>query len=183
MPSPTSSTRPSSRTSSLARYWSISDCSTETISSALNLITTSRDDLVANILQLGLDGFVIEPIADAYDQAAEQIRVCLRFQQRFLVQGRAQLLAQAFLLIVRQRHRAPDLNLDASSPLVEQFLVGGNDRVQHVQALMVVEHQEEVKKQIAGPAGEDGVQDRGLAFAVHGATGQECLKLRICLEH
>src|SRR5438132_1345105 len=69
MPSPTSSTRPTSRASSFERYCSISVCSTETISSALNLMTASQQDVVADGFELGADRAVILPIADANEQA------------------------------------------------------------------------------------------------------------------
>src|SRR5947209_17204596 len=105
MPSPTSSTRPTSRASSLARYWSISVWSTETISSALNLIAASFDDLVPDVLELGTDRAVIHPVADLHDEAAEQLRIDAGFQHRLLLELLAELLHQALALVVGQRHR------------------------------------------------------------------------------
>src|SRR5437588_12742203 len=110
MPSPTSSTRPTSRASSLARYWSISADNTETISSALNLITASRNDLVANTFQFRPHGQIVEPVADAHDHAAQQIGIDLGLEYRLLVKGRPQLLAQAFPLVIAQSHGAPNLH-------------------------------------------------------------------------
>src|SRR5438105_4467201 len=114
MPSPTSSTRPTSRASSLARYWSISSRRTETISSALNLITASRDNLFADVGQLRTHRLVVDPVADADDQAPQQIRIDPSLEDRLLVELLPQLLAQPFAQIVGQRHRAGDLDAHAS---------------------------------------------------------------------
>src|SRR5438270_12758960 len=135
MPSPTSRTRPTSRASSLERYWSISVCRTETISSALNLITASRDQLVSDTLEAGADGAVVEPIADADHQPAEEVRIDLRSQERFAVQRVAELPAQALALVLGQGHGGPDLDPDAPGALVAQLAGGGQDRPQQVQAL------------------------------------------------
>src|SRR5260370_8014893 len=53
MPSPTSSTRPTSRVSRRAPKFLISSVSTEVISSALNFITASRDNLGAKVVEAG----------------------------------------------------------------------------------------------------------------------------------
>src|SRR5438132_355078 len=104
MPSPTSSTRPTSRASSLERYWSISVWRTETISSALNLITASRDELVSDTLKAGADRAVVEPVADADHQPTEQIGLHARVKERLQAEGVAELLAQAVALVVGQGH-------------------------------------------------------------------------------
>src|SRR5712692_659772 len=101
MPSPTSSTRPTSRASSCPRYCSISACNTETISSALNLMTASRNELVPNGVEFGAHGGVIQPIADAHHHAAQKLRIKLRLQHRIQLQGIPQLLPQAIRLLVR----------------------------------------------------------------------------------
>src|SRR5260370_24973129 len=132
MPSPTSSTRPTSRASSLARYWLISVCSTETISSALNLMTAFLDDLVADVLQLRTDRPVIHPVADLDDQAAEQFRIDASFQDRFLVELLPELLREALALLVGQRHRALDLDAQAPRPLVAQLPRLRQDGAHHV---------------------------------------------------
>src|SRR5919202_1013490 len=59
MPSPTSITRPTSRTSSCSRYCSISRSSTGRISPALNRITASLDEV-------GLE--VVEPVVVVEDE-------------------------------------------------------------------------------------------------------------------
>src|SRR5437773_12559646 len=87
MPSPTSRTRPTSRASSCPRYCSISVCNTETISSALNLMTASRYKLVPNRLEPGANRGVVQPIAHAHDHATEQLRIDRRLQDRVELQG------------------------------------------------------------------------------------------------
>src|SRR5512145_3158392 len=94
MPSPTSSTRPVSRASSLARYCSISVCKTETISSALNLMTTSLDQLFAKGVEAGANRAVVDPVAGSHDEAADQLRIDAGVQHRLQVQGVMNLLLQ-----------------------------------------------------------------------------------------
>src|SRR6266571_1946619 len=103
MPSPTSSTRPTSRVSTCVWYWSISDCRTETISSALNLMATSFDELFPEGFQLGANRAVEQPVAHAHFETADQVRVDLSLQDGLEMKGAAQLLEQAPALVVRQR--------------------------------------------------------------------------------
>src|SRR5437588_1163538 len=118
MPSPTSRTRPTSRDWSSGRYCSISDCRTETISSALNLMTASFGQLVPDGFQPCPHGGVVDPVADAHHEAAQQVRVHAGLQDGLAVEGLAELVPQALALLVGQRHRALHLDADASRPLV-----------------------------------------------------------------
>src|SRR5437016_1682545 len=72
MPSPTSRTRPTSRVSSCVLYWRISSTSTETISSALNLMTAHLPQLFAQIDESRPHRAVKDPVADAQDHAAHE---------------------------------------------------------------------------------------------------------------
>src|SRR5260370_17150794 len=74
MPSPTSSTSPTSRDSSCWRCFSISALITETISPGLNLIVTVHQELSAQAFDLGLHRAVQHAIANLHDHAAEQFR-------------------------------------------------------------------------------------------------------------
>src|SRR5207249_1208218 len=112
MPSPTSRTRPTSREESFEPYWSISACSTETISSALNLMTTSFDDLVPQSLQPGADRSVVHPVRHAHHHAAEQFRIDRGFEDGFLLERLSEFLAQALQLVVRQRDCRRDAHPD-----------------------------------------------------------------------
>src|ERR1700730_6903047 len=82
MPSPTSRTRPTSRVARRAPKFLISSVSTEVISSALNFITASRDDLGANVIEAGADRGVELPVADADLQPAQKRRVHVPHQHR-----------------------------------------------------------------------------------------------------
>src|SRR5437868_1122779 len=114
MPSPTSSTRPTSRACSLGRYSSISDWRTETISSTLNLMTASRDQLVANGFELRAHRGVVQPVADADGQAAQQVGGDALFEDGFQAKGLAQLPQQAVALVVGKG--GGRLNLHAHPP-------------------------------------------------------------------
>src|SRR2546422_1077696 len=113
MPSPTSSTRPTSRVSICERYCSISLVRTETISSALNLMTTSRDELVPDNVKLRADRGVVDPVAYLHHQSAQKIGIDPRFQNGFQTKRLVQFLLKAFTLIVRQGERRGNLHTDA----------------------------------------------------------------------
>src|SRR5436309_15317712 len=108
MPSPISSTRPTSRTSIWDWYCLISSLKTETISSALNLMAASRENVVADLVELGPYGRVVHHVADTDDQAAEQLGIDGGFQNGVHVEEVAQPLLQPLPLVVGQGHRRAD---------------------------------------------------------------------------
>src|SRR5947207_4720330 len=76
MPSPTSSTRPTSSTAPVFRpYWLISLTRTDTTSFGFNDMTASLDQLVAEGIQLPPDGGVETPVAELHDHAAKEFRL------------------------------------------------------------------------------------------------------------
>src|SRR5262245_40815259 len=101
MPSPTSSTRPISSTSVVLPYWSISLIRTETISSGLNFMAGTLDQLIADDFQLVLHAGIVAPVAHLHDESAKQVRLDARDQDRFLLRQLPQLADQALALIVR----------------------------------------------------------------------------------
>src|SRR6266480_3215205 len=170
MPSPTSSTLPTSRASSCPRYCSISVCNTEKISSALNLMTASRYKLVPNRLEPGANRGVIQPIAHAHDHATEQLRIDRRLQDRVELQGLAQLLPQAIFLVVRQRHGRAHLHANPLGPRVPQFLGRRQDWAKQVQSLVLVQHFQKVHEQDARLVLKHLVDDLRFAFPANGAA-------------
>src|SRR5690349_11665467 len=120
MPSPTSRTRPISRVSSRGRNSSISCVSTETISSGLNLITASLDELVPDFGQARAHGAVVEVVADLDDEAADQVGIDAGLQDRLAPEGTPQLLPQPLALVLRQWRGAADVGPDPPRPLVPQ---------------------------------------------------------------
>src|SRR5260370_3878715 len=161
MPSPTSRTRPPSPASSLAWYCSISCCKTETISLALNLMTASRDNLTANHIQTLSHRGIKQPVAHTNAHAAQQGCVNLGLHNRLQVKCFPNPLLQLGFLVIGQGHRRFDLYPDPLAALIVQFPVSRQDRPQQVQPFLVVEHQEEIVKQLAGPSGKHGLEDSG----------------------
>src|SRR5438552_13466476 len=127
MPSPTSSTRPTSRASSLVRYWSISVWRTETISSALNLMTASLNNLVPDRVEPGAHRGVVEPIADPHDQTAEQLRIGPHVQERLALERFLQFMTQSFALVIGQRCGAVDFDAHSAGSFVAQILGRGRE--------------------------------------------------------
>src|SRR5581483_2232759 len=103
MPSPTSSTRPTSRTSSLARYWSISFRRTETISSGLNRMAAFLDDVLSDRPQPGADAGVVTEVTHLQDDAAEQVGVDLHFKLRLALEPGPELFLDLRSLTIFER--------------------------------------------------------------------------------
>src|ERR1700722_20314346 len=110
MPSPTSSTRPTSRLS-IPVFSPVISCSiTETISSTLNAITAPLDELVPDVQQARSDTRVVDPILNADDQPAQDGRIDNFLKHRLALADLADVLAQSFALVVGQRHRGADVD-------------------------------------------------------------------------
>src|SRR6516165_10559388 len=179
MPSPTSRTRPTSPASSREWYSSISFCNTETISLALNLMTASRDNLFANPVQTRTHRGIVEPVAHPDPESAEEIAVYLGLQNRLQVERFPNLLPQAGLLGIGQRHRRLDLDANPGVTFIVQFPIGSKDGPQQIQPILIVEHEEEVVKQFAGPAGKNRLENIRPGFASRCRARQKRFELRL----
>src|SRR5947209_8256204 len=113
MPSPTSRTRPTSLTSALAPKLWISPLRTETISSALNLMAASLDEMVPDRVQPRPHAAVVQPVGDAHHQAADQVGVQAGLDDRLLAEHGTDLVLDAVDFALGQRHRRADLDADA----------------------------------------------------------------------
>src|SRR5262249_50205909 len=120
MPSPTSSTRPTSRTSSLVLYCSISVVRTEAISLALNLMTASHDDLIADVGEFRAHGSIVLPVADADADTADHFGLDSQRQYRFAMQEVRKVVLQALALIVGQGNRGGHRHAHTAGALVAQ---------------------------------------------------------------
>src|SRR4051794_39502035 len=116
MPSPTSSTCPTSRTSWPAPSPPISRERTETISSGLNFIAAPRQQLIADGLDPVPDRAVEDLVADLDDHPAQQGLVPLgpddRVEPGRLLDGPFQLRG----LLVGERDGRPDRHPDPLGP-------------------------------------------------------------------
>src|SRR3954466_6609416 len=105
MPSPTSSTRPVSRTSSCCPKSAICFPMMEAISlaSSFNDIAASGQELGAEGGQPGPHGAVVDLVPDLDHHAAEQVRVHLLDQHRLLAERPGERLADVVPLVVGER--------------------------------------------------------------------------------
>src|SRR5438874_12534811 len=105
MPSPTSSTRPVSRTSSCCPKSEICRSMMEAISlaSSFNDIAASGQELGAEGGQPAADGAVVHLVPDLDHHAAEQVRVHLLDQHRLLLERAGERLPQVVPLVVGER--------------------------------------------------------------------------------
>src|SRR5262245_62665990 len=104
MPSPTSSTRPTSRALIVGSTSLIWPTSTEMISSARNGMAAPLDQLIAGLVDAGADAGVVDPVADAHDQPAQQVGIDLFLQDGFDLGHLPHVGAHATALVVGQRH-------------------------------------------------------------------------------
>src|SRR3954452_3349700 len=163
MPSPTSSTSPTSRESVVRPHFLISSSITEAISPGLNLMTAPLDQLVPDHFQAGADAGVVHPVPHAHPQPAQQVRVDPGLEDRLAPVGLTQLLPQALLLVLVQGHRRAHQDLHPAAALLVQLAVGGGRCPQDVEALVLVEDQQEVERGVADPALEGLAEDLALA--------------------
>src|SRR6266404_2886034 len=127
MPSPTSSTSPTSRDSSCCRCFSISALITETISPGLNLIVTVHQELSAQAFDLGLHRAVQHAVADLHDHAAEQLGDHALVEDRLQTEIIMQFGHQRGAPVFGQRHGTADLDAQALGPQVVQIAVASID--------------------------------------------------------
>src|SRR6478609_6416473 len=125
IPSPTSRTLPTSRTSWPPPSPPISRVRTETISSGLNFIAAPRQQLIADGLDPVPDRAVKDLVADLDDHPAQQGLVHLGRDDRVEPGGLADRLPELLGLGVGQRDGRPDRHPDPLGPLVHQVAVGG----------------------------------------------------------
>src|SRR5947209_10489531 len=105
MPSPTSSTRPTSRVpASWSRPCMISCVRTETILSALNLMAAPLNQLLLDGFQTGAHAGVVDPVLHAHHQPPQKVRVHGRLEHRLALEHLAQFILQPFLLFLPQGH-------------------------------------------------------------------------------
>src|SRR6185436_20588704 len=139
MPSPTSSTVPTSRTSSCAPYFSISIWMTEAISSALILMAIGKlggDEFVQGIAETsrrfvdGLrthrheaagDAAVVKRVADLDDDAAEQLGVQFRDKDHFLLEQGGQPSGNLVAKRIRNGCCGPHFDFDPVLLRIEQL--------------------------------------------------------------
>src|SRR5581483_2761629 len=150
MPSPTSSTRPTSSTvftPDFSLAFSISGIRTETISSGLNFMTATLDQLIAEDVELMTHAGIIAPVADLYDEPAQQVGIDGGVQDRFFLGQVPQLVDQALALVVRQWDGGADEDADAVGALLDQLRIGDLNRPEQLHPLVVIEDEQEIEQQ------------------------------------
>src|SRR5919109_1251175 len=101
MPSPTSSTRPTSRLSMPTRTSRICSSMMREISSALNAVAMLAPllEIVRDPVDPGAHAGVVDVVADAYHQPAQDVGVDLQVQDRFPAEGLPQVARQPGALV------------------------------------------------------------------------------------
>src|SRR5688572_5697648 len=124
IPSPTSSTRPTSWTTAPSLPASlISFRRTETISSGLNFMTATLDQLIADLVQSLTDACVVLPVVDPDDQPAQDVRIDPLVHHGLLAGELAHLPGEPLALLLAQGDGTRDVHVDLSCPLLDEFAV------------------------------------------------------------
>src|SRR5262245_37432916 len=160
MPSPTSRTRPTSRTSWRAPRCLSSSRITEAISSGLNFIAAPRQELISDGVDPGPDRAVVDLVADLDDHAAQEVRVEPRDDDRVESGRLPDRLPERLGLLLRERDHRPDGDADPLGPFVEQVAVRGRDVPHQAQPVLGVQYVQEMEHQVADLAPERVFQER-----------------------
>src|SRR5262245_8542948 len=147
MPSPTSSTVPTSETSSWLRYSSICLRMTEAISSDLIFIAAAPHHGVAEALQPAAQRAVVDRVPDAEHEPAQQLGLHLRLQDALPLQSRLQERDELLGALCRQGLGGRRLHAGAPGLLVGQVAVGGGDPSECPDPSLVDQETEEVHQQ------------------------------------
>src|SRR5215203_2999906 len=139
MPSPTSSTRPTSVAWRRLLNWLISLERTETISSALNLMGASFQELVRELVEAGLHGAVELPVGDADEYPADQVRVNVLDQDRVLLERGPDFRLELLALGVVQRRGRDDVDPHPLVLLVQEPAEAEGDRPEQVDPAVVIQ--------------------------------------------
>src|SRR5436190_11151459 len=158
MPSPTSNTRPTSRTSMCDWYCWISDWRTEAISSALNFMHTPRHHLFAQLFKLRRNGSVKNPIADAQHNAADQLGMNLFFQNRLRAGSRLQRLQDGLLRGGIKRLRRTDQHSHPVAHAIVFLVKRQMNEPQHIQATVARYNFQEAEEHGRRPRAESLLQ-------------------------
>src|SRR5580700_4851906 len=110
MPSPTSSTCPTSLVASCPLKSSISFCRTEAISSALNFMETPLLDALAQLRDARDQRAIVDGIGDPDHNSADQRRIDLGLENRVKRKRFGEAPAEAFLCLVAERQRRSNLH-------------------------------------------------------------------------
>src|SRR5262245_65641497 len=172
MPSPISSTRPTVWVSSWGRYCSISDCRTEMISSALNLMAAFLDQLVACGDERTADRAVKKGVADAQHDAAQQVGNHFFVQDWLQPQRLADVFHEAAALVVVQRHGSAHLHGNPPRARMVKVNVSVSDEAQQIHPLVVIQHHQKVEEEFAHPTGKSLLQNLRLGLAAHNGASQ-----------
>src|SRR4051794_11124033 len=183
MPSPTSSTRPTSVRVTSAWNFSISLWITELISSALNFMRLPFDQSMAELLESAAHRGVVYVVADLDDQPPDQGGIDLERQQGRRSEHAAEPVAERFTLRIVERDGRADEDRAAVLLAVPERPRLAGDRGDQPQPTMPVEHPEEPDDHRQGPVLERGGQDPVLLPGRHGRRGQQRGEPRLIAEH
>src|SRR5437016_2192627 len=131
-------------------------------------MTAARDQLGSEVVNFRADGGIVDGVADADLQAAQQGGVHVQIQNRLQMKICSNRGLDARLVFVGQGHGRKDRDMHAVGAVVIKLVYGSANRAAQVEAIVIVEDQEELVDHLASPA-RKRLLDRFLAsFASYG---------------
>src|SRR5262245_45581437 len=183
MPSPTSSTRPTSRTSWPAPISLISRRRTETISSGLNFIAAPRQQLISDSVDPRTDRAVEHLIADLDDHPAQEFRIDPHPDDRLQPGRLGDFLFPHLRVALVQRYCRSHPDPQPLVPLVEQVAIRCPHVPQQGQPVLGIQYAEEVEQEVADFLVESLVDELFLGGAPYDRRGEGAYHLRGLHQH
>src|SRR5690606_9951429 len=103
-------------------------------------------ELPAEQVELVLHAPVVDPVADAHDEPADQRRLDVHLQADLLARARLERPFELLLLLGAQRARRPDVGLNDAEALVPERTVGTDDGRQQILTLLLDEEPDEPQR-------------------------------------
>src|SRR3954453_22231555 len=203
MPSPTSSTLPTSERSTSVRYLRISSSMTDAISSTLNLMKApwlgslrlgdvglaamdltrgARVQRLAQMVQARRQAGVDLPPLDLDDEAADHRRIDVLDERRLAAGGCGEGGRQPGAQGVGERHGGTDVDVHPAAQVAQRRPVGHGDGAHRGEPPLAVDHEERVDQQVARLPPECVLDHLRVGLLLDQRAGQEPFELRVPVE-
>src|SRR5947199_2261874 len=202
MPSPTSSTLPTSERSTSVRYLRISSSMTDAISSTLNLMKApwlgslgldvglaamdltrgARVQRLAQMVQARRQAGVDLPPLDLDDEAADHRRIDVLDERRLAAGGGGEGRRQPGAQGAGERHGGADVDVHPAAQVAQRRPVGHGDGAHRGESPLAVDHEERVDQQVARLPPEGVLDHLRVGFLLDQRAGQEPFEFRVLVE-
>src|SRR3954451_21160925 len=203
MPSPTSSTLPTSARSIWVRYVRISSSMTDAISSTLNLMKApwapllrlgdvglaaldltrgARQQRLGHLVQARRQAGGDLPLLELDHHSGDQRWIDLLDQRRLAVDGGGDGVRQPGAQGVGERHGGADVDVHPAAQVPQRLSILRGDGAQGAEAPLAADHLERVDQQVARTPPEGLLDHLHVRALLDQRAGQELLEFRVAVE-